>query len=199
LLRVYKYLLFSVLFFTASYADILTWGGYTKVDITKNEVDKIIKNYVEKTYPKEVELYNNKLDKIKQEKLQKVAHITFVNNNLMWQDTKDNSSMFLNQLEARRYCKKLVLADRKDWRLPTYKELLELVDYTKSTPASIGIIKHIEPNSYWSNTQKQLKKKEKLKTYWSVDIARGQSDFHNEMKLKNFRCLRGLSPKKDDY
>lgn len=199
MLKILKSLLFSFLFFTYSYGAILTWGGYTKIDITKNEVDDIIKTYIDKTYPKEVQKYNKQLSQVKQEKLDKVSNISFVHNNLMWQDTPKNSSLLLNQLEARRYCKKLVLAKRKDWRLPTYKELLELVDYTKVKPASFDFIQHINSSTYWSDTQKHLKKKERLKTYWFVDFTFGESDFSSEMELKNLRCVRQLSSKKDDY
>lgn len=199
MLKLFQYLLFSVLFLNISYAQTLTWGGYTKLDITKNEVEGIIKNHVDKTYPKEVEIYNIQLAKIKQEKLVKVSHVSFVHKNLMWQDTLKNSSKILNQLEAKRYCKNLVLAKRKDWRLPSYKELLELVDYSKAEPASLEVIQHINGSHYWSDTQKQLKQEKKLKIYWYVDFLQGESGFSNEMKMKNLRCVRELSKKRDDY
>lgn len=199
MLRIFKSLLFSVFFLTASYADILTWGGYTKIDITKNDAQAIIQNYVDKTYPKKVEEYNFKLAEIKKEKLDKVSDITFVHNTLMWQDTYENSKLTLNQLESKRYCKELVLAKRKNWRLPTYRELLELVDYKKAKPASIEVIKYIKSSQYWSDTQKLLKKKQKTKSYWYVDFLKGESGFSDELEMKKVRCVRELSLKKDDY
>jgi len=199
LLRVFKYLLFSILFVTSLYGDILTWGGYTKIDISKNEVNEIIKNYVDKTYPKKVAQYNKQLDQIKQKKLEAVSDKTFVHNNLMWQDITENKTLKLNQLKAKRYCKNLVLAKRKDWRVPSYKELLGLVDYTKIDSASISLIKNISGTSYWSDTQKHLKKKQKLRTYWFVEFLEGSSGFSNEMEMKNIRCVREISTKKDDY
>jgi len=199
LLKIRKYLLFSIVLLVTAKAEILTWGGYSKTKITKPQVENIIKEYVDNTYPKKVQEYNKHLEKIKQEKIKSVAKSTFVKGTLMWQDTQESTNILLNQLEAKRYCKGLILAKRKDWRLPTYKELLEIVEYTKANPATHKEIQHIDSTDYWSDTQKYLKKKQKLKTYWYVNYALGESGFSNEMEKKNFRCVRKLSSKKDEY
>ena len=200
MLKIWKYLLFSIVFITTASGEVLlTWGGYSKLDITKNEVDAIIKNHIDTTYPEQVKEYNKKLATIKESKIQSVADITFVQKKLMWQDTPKNTTVMLNQLEFKRYCKGLNLAKRKDWRVPTYKELLELVDYSKANPATKEQVKHIAPSEYWSNTQKHLGKKQREKNYWYVDFSLGESNFGNEMEKRYIRCVRELSLKKDNY
>lgn len=199
MLKIWKYLLFNIVFTTFAFGDILTWGGYSKLDITKGKIEAIIKKHVDTTYPDRVENYNNNLAKIKESKIASVSNITFVKNNLMWQDTSKNTTLMLNQLESKRYCKALNLAKRKDWRVPTYLELLDLVDYSKSNPAIIQKVKYIASSNYWSDTQKLYKKKQKQKTYWYVDYSLGESGFANEMDKKYVRCVRKLSNKKDNY
>lgn len=199
MLRIWKYLLFSIVFITFPHGDILTWGGYTKIELTKPQLEEIIKEYVDTSYPKEVKEYDQKLQRIKEAKIDSVADVSFVDNNLMWQDTLKNKTSLLNQLESKRYCKELILAKRKDWRVPTYSELLTLTDYSKSSPAIISKVTHIVPNHYWSDTPKKMEKQQKEKTYWYVDFSSGGSDVANEMERKYIRCVRELSTKKDDY
>lgn len=199
MLKIWKYLLYSIVFVSYSYSDILTWGGYSKLDISKEKVDAIIKTYVDTTYPDKVKEYSSSLVQTKKQKLASVSDVSFVYEGLMWQDTLKNSTLYLNQLEAKIYCKNLKLAKRKDWRLPTYKELLKLVDYSNFNPAAIKKIKFIKPSTYWSDTQKVFKKQTKLKSYWFVDFTSGKSDFGNEMEKRYVRCVRELSSKKDNY
>ena len=199
MLKIWKYLLFNIVFTTFVLGDILTWGGYSKLDITKTKVDAIIKAHVDTKYPDKVKEYNQKLADMKQSKIDAVSDSTFIHGKLMWQDTSENTTLMLNQLESKIYCKGINLAKRKDWRVPTYLELLELVDYTKSNPASLEKIKYITPESYWSDTQKLDKKESRIKSFWYVDYLQGMSDIGSEMDKRNVRCVRELSPKKDDY
>ena len=81
---------------------------------------------------------------------------------LIWQKKNKNS---LTRTEAEQYCKELSL-DSYSWRIPTIKELLYLVDITKSTPfQSSGFYKNSYPTIdreyfdiktielFWSNTK----------------------------------------------
>lgn len=199
MLKIYKYLLFSIILTSISYAQSLTWGGYTKLDISKKEANQIIKEYVDREYPEIVKEYEKELDVIKNEKIKNVSDTTFVYKNLMWQDTNINTTSKRKYLEAKKYCKYLVLAKRKDWRLPTYKELLEIVDYSKADPAIQNGFKYVNSLPYWSSTEKKEGKKSLKKSYWYVDFSIGSSDFTNELELNHFRCVRELSDKKDDY
>lgn len=69
---------------------------------------------------------------------------------LMWGKTFEKEMTFS---DAEKACKELNLGGHKDWRLPTVKELISLVDYEKREPA---IDKDFFPDTkssyYWSST-----------------------------------------------
>ncbi len=69
---------------------------------------------------------------------------------LMW--AKAGSEKELNFEGAKNYCKNLKLAKHKDWRLPTIKELISIIDYEKYRPA-IDPIFQCESSWYWSGTK----------------------------------------------
>jgi len=54
-------------------------------------------------------------------------------NGLVWQQTPDWQTREWSA--AITYCTNLTLAGKKDWRLPTLKELSTLIDTTRSAPA----------------------------------------------------------------
>lgn len=116
----------------------------------------------------------------------------------MWQDQELNSSDKLNSLEFKVYCRKLRLAKRKDWRVPTYDELISLVDYTKSNPANIDKIKHIVPQKYWSSSVDMANTKKKDFS-WFVDFMYGTSGVESDLSRLHFRCVREISSKKGTY
>lgn len=68
---------------------------------------------------------------------------------LMWQ--KEGSKEYLNFKDAEKYCKESNIADHKDWRLPTIKELISIVDYERRSPA-IDPLFQCESSWYWSST-----------------------------------------------
>jgi len=143
----------------------------------------------------EVEKYH-KLQKDKKEKLlEKYADKTFVHDGLMWQDMKINEEIKMNMIEQKIYCRDLVLADRKDWRLPTFYELLSLVKYDKSNPSSLEKIRYIKPASYLSSS-KDIQKKA---YYWVVDFREGLTTTQSELERYYGRCVRTLSTKKGEY
>jgi hypothetical protein len=200
LLKIFKYLFFNVLLIQCVFAETLTWGGYSKIEITKSEAYNMIKEYVEKKYPQKVAIYNRELYKKKQLKIQSVAHSTFVNNGLMWQDMEENKTIYLNQLRAKRYCGRLLLASRKDWRIPTYQELLTLIDYNKADPAAIDAISYLNGKTYWSGSiNKHVAKKNGKANWYHVDFSTGVGGYSNGMEKRSVRCVRELSTKKDDY
>jgi|SRR6185436_9506221 len=75
---------------------------------------------------------------------------------LMWE--KVGNKDYLTFKEAEKYCKKLALAGKKNWRLPTREELVSIVDYTRSNPAIDPVF---ESNSSW---------------YWSSSKVAGYAD-----------------------
>jgi len=113
----------------------------------------------------------------------------------MWQDNEATVSKKLNILESKIYCQDLILANRKDWRVPFYEELLELVDYDKVNPASIDTIQYIKPTKYWT-----LSKNIKQPTeFWYVDFQEGITNFESKMVKNKIRCVREISKKAGEY
>ena len=68
---------------------------------------------------------------------------------LMWQRGNDGETRLWD--EAGQYANDLKLAGHSDWRLPTIKELVWLVDYEKSNPAIDSIFNCLS-SGYWSGT-----------------------------------------------
>ena len=67
--------------------------------------------------------------------------------NLMWQKTPVTGK---NWVEALGYCSELEYAGYSDWRVPNKNELLTLVDYSKSGPASS--FPEMTSEEFWSST-----------------------------------------------
>jgi len=177
------------------FATEFSWGEIVKTDIDKKEVNSIIQNYVDKTYPKVVKNYHDALKKQKENMIKSVSNITFIDNNLMWQDSKVNVESKLNRLELKVYCRKLDFANRKDWRVPTVSEMLTLIDYTKNTPASISKVKYIIPLKYWTSSSSVLQNRKN----WFVDFDYGRSGVDSDLKRYNIRCVRDISTLEGEY
>ncbi|WP_028325727.1 DUF1566 domain-containing protein [Desulfatirhabdium butyrativorans] len=77
--------------------------------------------------------------------------VTDTSTGLMWQqETPDNTK---NWEQALSYCENLTLGGHTDWRLPTIKELLSLVDYSHRHPAiNTAFFPGTVASYYWSST-----------------------------------------------
>ncbi|MGK5094818.1 DUF1566 domain-containing protein [Deltaproteobacteria bacterium TL4] len=69
---------------------------------------------------------------------------------LMWQQVDDGTVR--NWEQALQYCESLELAEHTDWKLPNIKELLSLVDYTRSNPSIHPLFPNTQSSGYWSST-----------------------------------------------
>jgi len=166
-----------------------------KTDLDKKAVDNIIKNYVDNKYPNKVKNYHKALLEKKNKLINDVSDITFIHNELMWQDSTINTKLKLNSLEFKRYCKKLDFANRKDWRVPQLSELMTLVDYTKTNSAALDKIKNINSSKYWTSSLSAL---EEYK-YWFVDFQYGETGISSKLKKYNIRCVRDISQIEGEY
>lgn len=124
-----------------------------------------------------------------------VKDITFIENNLMWQDTNINTELQLNRLELKVYCRKLDIANRKDWRVPHFPEMISLIDYTKTNPASINKIKYIKPTKYWTSSDSALEKNKN----WFINFENGTSGIDSDLVRYNIRCVRDISILEGEY
>ena len=166
-----------------------SWGDIVKTNIEQKDIDTIIKKYVDKQYPKRVKNYHDSLQKQKNEMIKSVEDITFINNNLMWQDARVNIELKLNRLELKIYCRKLDFANRKDWRVPLYSEMLSLTDYKNFKPASIDKIQYIKQSKYWTSSSSVLEQNKN----WFVDFKYGTTGVTSDLERYNIRCVRDLS------
>jgi hypothetical protein len=110
----------------------------------------------------------------------------------MWQQTTMAGEK--NWEQALSYCESLSLAGFTDWRLPTVKELISLVDYSRSGPAiNILLFQDTLSAFYWSST-----------TYtfseifaWGVNFDEGCIDIRPKSYSDyayNVRAVRGGLP-----
>ncbi|PIF04687.1 MAG: hypothetical protein CSA86_01095 [Arcobacter sp.] len=139
--------------------------------------------------------YRKALEKQKKDKIKSVENITFIHDGLMWQDSDVNVKLKLNRLEFKMYCKNLDFANKKDWKVPSYDEMITLVDYSKFTPAGINKIKYIIPSKYWTSSASVLEKKKN----WFVNFDDGTSGIDLDLKHYNIRCVRKISSKEGEY
>jgi hypothetical protein len=75
------------------------------------------------------------------------------------------------------------------WRIPAYKELLTLVDPTRSNPSIDPVFPNTPAVSFWTASHS-------FRTdgtpHWPrrVDFATGESDFFDSMAPNRVRCVR---------
>ena len=108
---------------------------------------------------------------------------------LLWEDTPHVKEVKITHPKALLYCRSLTLGGHTDWRLPTIKELLSIVDYTRVSPATFKAFDYIEEESfYWSSTPLADADDE----FWGVNFKRGESSRAAEYYDRYVRCVRDL-------
>jgi len=119
-----------------------------------------------------------------------MAETTIVNDpstNLMWEDTKHAEDEQITFLKANSYCKALKLGEFNDWRVPTIKELLSIVDYKRHEPAILKEFKRVDQDKlYWSITEYTNKSTE----FWGVVFEYGNTDNASAIYYRRVRCVR---------
>jgi hypothetical protein len=107
---------------------------------------------------------------------------------LTWQQSVPAARFGWSQ--AISYCSGLTLAGRADWRLPTYVELLSLVDYSQSTPAIDGTFFPNTPaDFFWTATPLVGM----ANGAWFVNLTSGSSSDYPHNDVSNMyavRCVR---------
>jgi hypothetical protein len=107
--------------------------------------------------------------------------------NLMWQDNSSAGSTQRDWSGAKSYCRNLSLAGYSDWRLPSYDELLSIVDYDRYKPAIFSLFKNTASSFYWSSSVSVSRS-----SYaWYVDFSDGYTDDDGSKTYKHYvRCVR---------
>jgi len=71
---------------------------------------------------------------------------------LMWQDNSEAKTVTKPWTGAVTYCENLTLGGYDDWRLPTRKELVSIVDYGRYYPSLDPEFLNFASSYYWSST-----------------------------------------------
>jgi len=107
---------------------------------------------------------------------------------LRWQDSPDAKTVKKDWAGAKSYCENLTLDGYSDWRLPSYPELLTLVDYTKYNPAiKTGFKNTATDDFYWSASPYVYNG-----SYaWIVNFSNGHTFNTSKTGKVSVRCVRG--------
>ncbi len=105
---------------------------------------------------------------------------------LMWQRTLPNADTF-DQNAAVMQCQGLSLAGHSDWQLPTYMELVSIVDLAQQSPAIDPVAFPSTPAEiYWSSTPAM----DTTSDWWDVSFVNGQTARDVVTGVHHARCLR---------
>lgn len=118
--------------------------------------------------------------------------VTDNNSGLMWQQD-GFASDYKTWAEALKYCENLTLGGFSDWRMPTVKEIMSLVDYSQSKEPVINTnyFTNTMPLFYWSSTTADY---EDLPRHaWGVDFGDGSPFFDVKTTSSPVRAVRSIS------
>jgi len=104
---------------------------------------------------------------------------------LMW----DNNHSVMHGDEAEAYCANTVnTGGHTDWRLPTRRELLTIIDYSKSSPSlDSGLFSNIGSYNYWTS-DKSVKDST---SYFYVHTSDGRVALDDGSESGSVICVRG--------
>jgi len=110
---------------------------------------------------------------------------------LMWQDTKDNIILQLNHDEAISYCNKLKLDGFRDWRLPTVKNYLKIVDKQRRINIKINkAFRYRTQFDYWTNDRTWIRNFGLYGYY--LKFENGAAYYQNRTYDMFIRCVRDM-------
>ena len=109
-------------------------------------------------------------------------------NAIYWQDTFSSQKSSEDWDDAELYCDGLVLSGLKYWRLPTFKELLSIVDYTRSHPAINPVFRFVDEGTYWTSTDFAPTEARA----WTIDFRTGETYYNYKTTNHAVRCVKNI-------
>ena len=107
---------------------------------------------------------------------------------LTWQDNSAVKNTKKRWKVAKKYCQNLSIEGYSDWRLPSYDELLTIVDYDKYNPAIMPSFKNVSTSDlYWSSSVYVSDSQ----YAWIVLFKDGYTDYFYLTNEYYVRCVRG--------
>jgi len=105
---------------------------------------------------------------------------------LIWQDNRFVQSERVTYAQAEKICNEMRLGGYSDWRIPTIRELISIIDYKKYDPAILDGFSIGESSYFWSSTQ-YMGDPDKV---WGVNYKDGSLDSNGKSYDRRVRCVR---------
>ena len=106
----------------------------------------------------------------------------------MWQDDTNNTNTTLNYKDAMKYCDSLSIAGFSNWRLPSIKDLRNIVDTTRFNPSIYPIFQNTTNKSYYSSSLYKTKYAD------VIEFNNGIDGHINKTEKQYVRCIRDIKP-----
>ncbi len=116
------------------------------------------------------------------------SYVNDKENNLQWQDVRDNTIMLGSQEKAVEYCEQLSLGGYTNWRLPSKDECEYIVDKTREDEKMINkAFQYVIQEGYWTSSRTWRS----FGRYgYYFHIKSGTLYYENRSYPKFFRCVR---------
>jgi len=108
---------------------------------------------------------------------------------IYWQDTaipKKKSTKDWDDATA--YCDALMLNGIENWRVPTFNELLSIVDFTRADPAINPVFSHVAEGTYWTATDFSATRSRA----WTIDFRTGKTYYSYKTTNHAVRCVADM-------
>ena len=112
-------------------------------------------------------------------------------NHIYWQDTPASKQSSKDWEEANSYCQQLQLHGFRGWRLPTFQELLSIVDFGKVKPAILDAFDYTAEETYWTATPFAANPSRA----WTIDFRSGLSYYSYKTTNHTVRCVKDIPTK----
>jgi hypothetical protein len=107
---------------------------------------------------------------------------------IYWQDTLSSQKSSEDWDDAIEYCDKLVLNNMGKWRLPTFNELLSIVDFTRVNPAINPIFEYVNEGTYWTSRDFSAT----TSRAWTIDFRTGKTYYSYKTTNHSVRCVKDI-------
>ena len=113
---------------------------------------------------------------------------------IYWQDSPAPRKSTKDWDDAVAYCDALTLKGRENWRLPSFEELLSIVDYTRHDPAINPVFDHVSEGTYWTAKDFSATKARA----WTIDFRTGKTYYSYKTTNHAVRCVSDFTQTKDE-
>ena len=109
-------------------------------------------------------------------------------NAIYWQDNSSSQKSSKDWGDAVLYCDELILNGVGHWRLPTFKELFSIVDYTRVHPAINPVFSFVGEGTYWTSTGFAPSRSRA----WTIDFRTGKTYYNYTTTNHAVRCVKDM-------